>query len=83
MQLRAFSVYDSKTEVYGPPMFFLTRGQAVRSFSDAANDEKAEFSRHAADYTLFEIGSFDQAAGSLLPITPVAVGNALTFRVKE
>jgi len=81
-RLLAFSVYDSKAEAYLRPFFAETRGLALRSFRDAANDPTAEMCVHAADYTLFEVGSFDQVKGEFTPSVPVTLGNALTFKEK-
>lgn len=57
------SVYDSKAEAFMQPFFCVSRGVAVRMFMDAASDEGHEFAKHAADYTLFELGEFDQVTG--------------------
>ncbi len=81
MKLLAFSVHDAKAEAFLQPFFDGTKGSAIRSFSDACNDEKTGFNRHAADYTLFLIGEFDQELGKLIPCEPVGLGNALTFIV--
>jgi len=80
MMLMAFSVFDAKAEAYLRPFFAETRGLALRSFRDAANDPQSEMCKHAADYTLFRVGVFDQASGILEPCTPESLGNALTFK---
>ena len=79
--MKVFSVYDAKAEAYLPPMFFQSRGVAIRSFGAAAADEKHDFHRFAADYTLFELGDFDENSGKFsLLSAPVALGNALELR---
>jgi len=80
--LIVFAIFDAAAEAYLPPMFFDTKGMAIRSFADAVNQEDSGFSRHAADYTLFQIGSFDQSTGELKAITPDSMGNALQYVVK-
>lgn len=65
MQLKAFTVFDMKTEAYLKPFFCLTSGEAIRTFSDAVNEAGTPFNRHAADYTLFEIGAFNDSLGQL------------------
>lgn len=82
MTLMVFSVYDSKAEAYLRPFFAETRGLAIRSFRDAANDGDASISKHAADYTLFRVGVFDPVTGVLEACTPESLGNALTFKEK-
>lgn len=83
MILKAFTIYDSKAESYLQPFFFNTKGQAIRSFSDAVAEEGHQFRRHAQDYTLFECGEFDQSSGMFTAITPVSIGNALEFYVEK
>lgn len=79
MTLLAFCVFDAAAELFMPPTFMQTKGQAIRSFADAANEEGHAFARHAADYTLFHIGSYDESAGLLEAITPDSLGNALQY----
>lgn len=80
MKLQMYAVYDSKVEMYMEPFFAQTNGAALRMFADAANSEGHQFNRHAADYTLFNVGAFDQDAGMLEPSAPVTLGNALEYR---
>lgn len=81
MKYRVYSVYDSKAEAYLPPMFLQARGVALRMFSAAIADEKHDFCKFAADYTLFELGEFnDSDACFTLHPSPVSLGNALEFK---
>lgn len=64
------AILDSKVGVYSPPMCFRTKGEAIRSFSDACGDDKLPFGKHPADYRLFLIGEFDDNAGSLSSVSP-------------
>lgn len=77
------SIFDSKAEAYLPPFFTVSRGVGIRSFSDAAQDEKHEFSRHAGDYTLFELGEFDLKSGRFEQYdAAVNLGTAIQFLAK-
>jgi hypothetical protein len=62
---KVYTVYDSKAEAYLQPFFATTKGLAIRSFSDAANKEGHNLNRYAEDYTLFEIGEWDDEKASL------------------
>lgn len=55
-----FSVYDSKANAFLQPFFAVSRGVAERSFFAAVIDERHDFNRFAEDYTLFELGEFDE-----------------------
>lgn len=80
MTLLAFSIYDSKVEMFIQPFFDVTTGSAIRSFGDAVNDESTAFYKHSEDYTLFHVGIFDQELGRFNKMEPVSLGTALTFR---
>lgn len=60
-----FTVFDSKAEAFLQPYFSPTEGTAIRAFASAANDKDHQFSRYAADYTLFQIGSWDDLDGTI------------------
>lgn len=77
--LKVFAVHDSKAEAFLRPFTTLTRGQAIRGFSDAVNDKGHEFNKHPDDYTLFQIGEFDEQSGILVAGTPETLGNAIQF----
>lgn len=80
MILKMFAIHDSKAEAYLPPMFYPTSAMAIRAFTQAANAEDHEFNTHAGDYTLFELGAFDQLTGKLnSPLAPINLGTAHTF----
>lgn len=80
MNLKVYSVFDSKAEAYLPPFFVPKRAQAIRMFTSAAQDASHVFCKHAADYTLFEIGDFDDSTGAYVPLKAhVNLGCALVF----
>lgn len=53
------SVYDSATEAYMRPFTAQTVGQAVRMFEDEVRAEGNPLSAHPEDYSLFQIGTFN------------------------
>lgn len=80
MELQIFSVFDSKAEAFIMPFFSQTIAVACRSFGQACNDEKENFHRYAADYTLFHVGTFEQDTGLITAQkTPINLGLASTF----
>ena len=77
---RIFTVYDEKAEAYLPPFYFQAVGQAIRAFSDSANDPNHQFNKHPSDYTIFELGHFDDQDAKFHPFeTPHSHGLAITF----
>ncbi len=79
---RIFSVYDLKAEAYLQPFFCPTKGLAIRSFTEIINDRNHNFSKYPEDYTLFELGTFDDAKAKfdMFP-APQSLGVGNEFRV--
>lgn len=63
-----FTVFDSKANAYLPPFNSPTAGTAIRMFAQAANDQSHDFNKHAGDYTLFHIASYDDATATIEPL---------------
>ncbi len=65
MILKMFAVYDSKTEAYMQPFFVNSTGGAIRAFENSVNTKDELFNKYPADFTLFEIGAFDDQTGQV------------------
>lgn len=65
--LKVFTYFDSKAEVYGKPVLFRSKGEALRMWQDVANDKQTAIGQHPEDYTLFEIAEFDENKGNIIP----------------
>lgn len=65
MILKVFSVYDSKVEAYLQPFFVPTVGAAIRAIMDAMSDPGHTFSKYKQDYTLFQIGEYNDHTGQI------------------
>jgi len=66
MKLKLFVVYDQKTESYGVPFFRDFTANALREWSEVASnkgEKQNQIAKFPADFTLFEIGEFDQLSG--------------------
>ena len=49
MTHKLFSIWDDKAEAYMPPIAFVTRGQAVRWFTDLMHDQNEMVAKHPED----------------------------------
>lgn len=79
--LKLLAVFDSAVSIYEQPFFMRSRGEAVRSWIDVTNDQKTKFWAHPADYTLFEIGEYDDQTGTVhMHEAKVNLGSALEMR---
>lgn len=63
MLLRVCAVRDAKTEVFSHPMFFVTKGVAIRSFFDEAARAGSDIAKHSEDFALFDLGVYDDNTG--------------------
>lgn len=80
MILKVYTVYDSKAEAYLQPFFSQSKGVAIRSFQEAVRDEKSNISKYPEDFTLFELGEYDDANSKFnLHDTPQSLGVAVEF----
>lgn len=82
--MKIFSVYDAAVAAYATPFFQQTKGLAIRSFGDACKDPESQLSRHPKDFTLFELGEFNEVTGKLSSLsTPLSLGTALELSSRE
>jgi len=82
MLLKMFSIYDAKAKAYFPPFLLANQAMAVRVLSDCVNDVTHAFYRNPSDYSLFEVGTFDDAFGLIVPTgKPVFIGLAAQYKI--
>lgn len=81
--LKMFTVYDSKAEIYLRPFSMRSTGEAVRGFITTLNDQNTEFAKYPADFTLFEIGEFNETTCEInLQPHLINLGNGLALKNK-
>jgi len=80
MITKIFSIYDSKAENFNLPVYLQSSGLAIRTFSDSVLDPESPFAKHPADYTLFELGTYDDPTSTfdIFP-TPKSLHVAIEF----
>ncbi len=77
--LKIFAIHDSAAEAYMRPFFAQSNGAAIRAFSVLVASSDHPVGEHPADYTLFEIGAFDELTGEIGPVVPKSLGNGLDY----
>lgn len=81
MVFKVFALYDSAIEAYNTPMFLRSRGEAIRSLQAAVNEPGNNIGRWADQYTLFEIGTYDDSTGLIeLYEAKQSLGTALQYK---
>nr|QJB19542.1 MAG: nonstructural protein [Microvirus sp.] len=69
------TVKDVKAEAYLPPLYVRSKGEAIRSFSDEANNQDTMLGKHPSDYVLFYLGTFCELTGKFeLADSPESLG---------
>lgn len=80
IMLCVFAVYDAAAGAYMEPFCAPTAEMAIRGFREACNAKGKPFNTFPEDFTLFQLGEFDQSTGKLLGLTaPHSLGVALTY----
>lgn len=84
MITKIFTIYDSKTEAYMSPFFNHATGGAIRSFEEACRDESSTFHKYPTDFTLFEIGTFDDTTAQItLHDAKISLGSANEYACSQ
>lgn len=66
MKLLCFAVFDVKAEMYSTPIFVKAKIDALRSFTEAANDKSTAIGKYPGDFKLVQLGLFDDASGEFV-----------------
>lgn len=78
--MKIFSVHDAKAEAYLPPFYMRRTGEAERAFSANVKDTSTQFNQFPSDYTLVELGTFDEDTAQIKTYeTPHIICNASTL----
>lgn len=72
--MKIYTIYDSKIEGYTTPFFAPSELAAIRMFERAAMNPDHTMHTHPADFTLFEIGEWEEHSGE---ITPASVNRSV------
>lgn len=80
MRHKIYSIFDSKAEAFATPFFMPTLGMATRAFTEECSNPNSQLLKHPEDFTLFELGEYDDSIGLLVPhATPKSIGLAVEF----
>lgn len=66
MKAHIYSIFDSCAGVYQKPFVGQSDGEVIRSFGDIAKDESHPIGQHPEHYSLWRIGSFNDADGQVI-----------------
>lgn len=81
MIFKVFAIFDSKVEAYLQPFLLKSKGEAIRAITALCDDPQHNFSKYASDFTLFDLGTWDDATAKFdLLITPYSLGVLQEFK---
>lgn len=63
MKTLLFSIHDIKSKIYNKPFHQLNQEEALRTASDLANDKEHTPGKHPADFSMFQLGSYEDTTG--------------------
>lgn len=70
MKYIKFSIFDSKAGGFLPDWNAINVPVAIRLFQEGILTENSVYGKHPGDYTLMEIGTFDQESGEVTNLSP-------------
>lgn len=78
---QVFVIHDSKAEAFLQPFFADKEALAIRMFENAISDPASDFHKYAEDYSLFEIGTYNDNTGMITHQDPIrSIINAVSLR---
>lgn len=80
---KIYSIFDSKAEAYSLPFYYQHEGQALRTFGDWVNDPNTPYGKHPEDYTMFEIGTYDENNGYITQDKITSITNGLPLKQEQ
>jgi len=79
MELKCYSIRDSKAEIFNPPFYKKTHGEAERDFATLCRDPKSLANQYPEDFDLYYCGDYDDITGKLRPLdTPQHIAKAIS-----
>lgn len=80
MNMKVFSVFDSKAQFFELPFMRRTTAEAIRDFADAVNDKSTKLAVHPEDYTLFQVAEWDSDTAKYATLlTPISLGIGVEY----
>ena len=84
MLLKIFAVYDSKLAAHFHPFYAPHAAIAKRAFTATVNDRESQIHAHPADFTLMELGTWNDETGEFSNHEkPINHGLAAFYQVKD
>lgn len=80
MIVKVFSIHDVKADVFNTPFFARTEAEAIRNFTELANDPQGLVSKYPGDYRLVVLATFDDSCGEFSNVSVQGLGFAEGYK---
>ncbi len=82
--MKLYTVNDLASKTFTKPFVMLTDRDAIEGFRHVCNEPETPYAKHPQDYTLVNIGSFDERTGVLtLSDSQLVLARALDLKHKK
>lgn len=71
MKMLVYAIHDRVVEAFGSPFTAQTEAEAKRMFFGAAADPATYLAKNPGDFSLYQIGTFNNSGGELAGLAPV------------
>jgi hypothetical protein len=78
--LKFYSIRDGKSETYNKPFTEVSNGVALRNFMTAMENEDSMIKKYPEDFSLWQVGQFDETTGEIIPANPECIGKAVDLK---
>lgn len=84
MKKKLFVIKDTKADYYYPPQVFNNSLDAQRACENSVNGQQDSlFAKNSEDFSLFEIGTYDEKIGLVVVTEKVHVCDLVDLRKKD
>lgn len=81
MKMKVFTVFDVKAQLHLQPFFEQSTETGIRAFKVVCQDSKTNFYMFPEDYSLIELGEWDQQQGFIkMHDRPMILAQAAEFK---
>ncbi len=77
-KLDMYCVYDEKANAFLRPFCMPNSATAVRALRDSAKEEDHPFCKNPEDYTLYQVGTFDEERGEIEAFSPIRLISSIS-----
>ena len=68
MILNMYSLFDIKSRIFHPPVYCHNDPHCLRMFESELRKKQSIFAEYPEDFQIFNLGTFDDATGDIIPV---------------